>query len=558
VPSAALDVYADTLLADGMVTFPDHNQVSVTTPPARVDFAFGQVAGAKGTVQQKTASARVQSPGNLEPFGLSLNCLLTVANNLPGTLGTTISDVLPLNYFAPGPLTKDTTQAKWKTSLSTSSSIKTSSITPTQVTQGTLTAPTFTLTGSGWTALSQVKVSFILGDTNDVDLTKSKTIDVPVLAADLSSIGLTSTATGVLPSQVVNNAGNWHVKVAVMQGGSWVYAKDDAVLTVTLNQPLADSLGCGRLLKSPRNLQDGTPGNLRLNLQESLDHGVTKHPSLATLNPPDLTVDGVLTALGGPSGIFQCNDTGANVKDTAGNLSTGKVPDCMVLAQGSTVYTEFTDGMLAPESTVTLPDGTSKQVAGRLVCTARRPCARSFTMPQFGGRQFNDDRFEDFVTHDSLLNAAMFFNLSTYVNDGVPVATPKNALEPEIYSSARFFWVPVLSTALAPTANANDAGAYPILTFRPVFVTQQEHTGVAEVDMVLDAVDSVVKTLLNIDEPTDPSNPGDHGVLMQGSDLRALRFMTLEPSALPAIPADYSGPTSDYLGVGPKIVKLVK
>jgi Flp pilus assembly protein TadG len=558
VPSAALDTYATKLLADGMVTFPDHNQVSVTTPPARVDFAFGQMAGAKGTVQQKTASARVQSPGNLEPFGLSLNCLLTVANNLPGSLGTTVSDVLPLNYFAPGPLTKDTTQAKWKTSLSTSTSIKTSSITPTQVTQGTLTPPTFTVTGSGWTTLSQVKVSFVLGDTNDLDLTKSKTVDVPMVAANLTSLGLTATATGVLPSQVVSNAGNWHVKVAVMQGGNWVYSNQDAVLTVTLNQPLADSLGCGRLLKSPRNLQDGTPGNLRLNLQESLDHGVTKHPSLATLNPPDLTVDGVLSALGGPNGIFQCTDAGANVKDTAGNLSAGKVPNCMVLAQGSSTYAEFTDGMLAPESTVTLPDGTSKQVAGRLVCTTRRPCARSYTMPQFGSRQFNDDRFEDFVTHDSLLNSAVFFNLSTYVNDGVPVVTPKNALDPAIYSSARFFWVPVLSTALAPTANANDAGAYPILTFRPVFITQQRHTGVTEVDMVLDAVDTVVKTLLNIDEPTNPSDPGDHGVLMQGTELRALRFMTIEPSALPAIPADFAGPTSDYLGVGPKIVKLVK
>jgi Flp pilus assembly protein TadG len=556
--SAALDAYAQELLDDGMVTFPASNQVSVTTPPAQVDFSFGQVAGAEGTVQQKSATARVLSPGNLEPFGLSLNCLLTVADNLPASLGSTISEVLPLNYFAPGPLTKDTNQAKWKTNLTTSTAIDTDSITPTQVTQGQIGLPTFTVTGDGWTTLSTVKVSFILGDTNDLDLTKWKTIDVPMLAADLSAIGSTATATGVLPSQVVNNAGNWRVKVAVMQGGQWVYAKDDVVLTVTLNQPLADSLGCGRILKSPREMQDGTPGNLRLNLQEGLDHGVTKHPSLATLNYPDPSVSGVLSTLGGSNGIFQCNDTGANVQDTAGNLSTGETPNCMVLAQGSTTYTEFTDGMLAPESTITLADGTTKQVAGRLVCTSRRPCARSFQMSQFGSRQFNDDRFEDFVTHDSLLTAAMFFNLSTYIDDGVPVLTPRNALEADIYSSARFFWVPVLSTALAPTANANDAGAYPILTFRPVFITQQQHTGVTELDMVLDAVDNVVKTLLNIDEPTDPSDPGDHGILMQGTELRALRFMTIEPSALPVVPDDFSGPTSDYLGVGPKIVKLVK
>jgi hypothetical protein len=152
----------------------------------------------------------------------------------------------------------------------------------------------------------------------------------------------------------------------------------------------------------------------------------------------------------------------------------------------------------------------------------------------------------------------MFFNLSSYVNDGVPAVTPNGALKADIYSSARFFWVPVLSTALAPNANANDAGAYPILTFRPVFITQQQHTGVAELDLVLDAVDSVVKTLLNIDAPTDPTDPGDHGILMQGTELRALRFMTIEPSALPVVPTNFSGPTSDYLGVGPKIVKLVK
>lgn len=557
-PDPALDAFAQWMLDEGMVTFPASNQVQVTTPPARVDFAFGQVAGATGTTQQKSATARVMSPGNIEPFGLSLNCLLTVANNLPASLGTTTSNLLPLNYFAPGPLTKDTNQAKWKNNLSTSTAIKTGSITPAQVTQGQIGLPTFTVSGSGWTPLSTVKVSFILGDTNDLDLTKWKTVDVPMLATNLTSLGTTATATGVLPSQVVNNAGTWRAKVAVLQSGQWVYSKTDVVLTVTLNQPLADSLGCGRILKSPREMQDGTPGNLRLNLQEGLDHGVVKHPSLATLNYPDPSIEGVLGTLGDTNGIFQCNDSGANVKDTGGNLSTGKVPNCMVLANGSSTYAEFTDGMLQAPTTVTLSDGTTTQVAGRLVCTTRRPCAREFSIPQLPGRTFNDDRFDDFVVNDSLLTAAMFFNLSTYINDGVPVLTPKNALKPEIYSSARFFWVPVLSTALAPTANANDAGAYPILTFRPVFVTQQQNTGVAEIDMVLDAVDNVVKSLLNIEESTDPSDPGDHGVLMQGTELRALRFMTIEPSALPVVPDDFSGPTSDYLGVGPKIVKLVK
>jgi hypothetical protein len=111
-------------------------------------------------------------------------------------------------------------------------------------------------------------------------------------------------------------------------------------------------------------------------------------------------------------------------------------------------------------------------------------------------------------------------------------------------------WAPVISAPTAP----NSAGYYPILTFRPIFVTQDAPSGIEAVDMVLDIVDSWVKTLLGI-------SPGDdHGLLMDdaGTTLRALRFMTIEPAALPAVPGDYDGPISDYLGTGPKVIRLVR
>lgn len=551
-PSTELDAFAASLLSSGRVSFPDTDQVSVTTPPAQVDYSFGGLTGAKGSVQRKSATARVSSPGSIEPIGLSLNCLLTAANNLPLGVGSDLSGVLPLNYVAPGPVTQDTPETKWPTGQPTSSNLSVTAVTPSQVHGGV--GGTFTLTGSGWDPLSTVKVSFALGDTNDPDTTKWKTAEVPVLATGLGLNGLVSTATGALPPTVVANPGNWHVKVARQVAGSWVWSTNDVVLTVTLPATSADVLGCGRLLKSPRNALDNTPGNLRLNLQLGLDHRVTKNPSLLTLNPPDLSPSGVLSVLGGPNGLFQCSDSGTNVTDRGGNVASGLVPNCMVLSQASSTYGEFTDGMLAAPTTVTLPDGTSKSVAGRLVCTSERPCRsdRQFSIPALPGRTFNDDRFTDFVTSTSLLSSAMFFSMSTYVNDGIPAVTPNGALKPEIYGSARFFWVPVLSTPLVPTANADDAGAYPTLTFRPVFLTQQETTGVPTVDMVLDTVDSLSKTLLNI-SPAD-----DHGVLMQGSTLRALRFMTIEPSALPPVSSSYSGPTTDYLGVGPKIIRLVK
>lgn len=40
--------------------------------------------------------------------------------------------------------------------------------------------------------------------------------------------------------------------------------------------------------------------------------------------------------------------------------------------------------------------------------------------------------------------------------------------------------------------------------------------------------------------------------------VRAARLMTINPGALPVVLRDYAGPTTTYLGVGPKIIRLVK
>jgi hypothetical protein len=148
------------------------------------------------------------------------------------------------------------------------------------------------------------------------------------------------------------------------------------------------------------------------------------------------------------------------------------------------------------------------------------------------------------------LTESMFFNLDTYLTNDLPVVTPDSALESGIYSSQRFMWVPVVSAAV----DVNSTSYYPILTFRPIFITQDAPPGLDSIDMVLDLVDTWVKTLLAI-------NPGDdHGLLLDssGTTLRALRFMTIEPSALPAVTPDYTGPISNYLGTGPKVVRLVR
>lgn len=565
--SSTLDAFASSLLDEDLVTFPTSGSIRVDSPMAGISYGFGPVAGLSGAQVRMSATARIGSPGEVEPMALSLNCLLSAAGNLPAGLGNLLTDVLPLNYIAPGPLSVDNVGTDWPaTSVQpVSSSISVNPVLPGTTTQG-VGVPLLTVTGSGWTSgldlLPQVKVYFAIGRGADrimYDATATVSLNV---------LNLLGTAVVSVPSDVVNRAGTWKVKVATRSAPSilnpnpaWTWSRSDTDFSVTLPTVTQDILGCGRMVKSPRDLQDGTKDNLLLNLQDGIDHSLATHPDVASVTlPQPVTVPSLLSTLNGPTGLFQCANTTPHVKDTGGSLQGGQVPNCAVIQQGSSTYTEFTEGILGTQRTVPAnsytgePEHTS---AGRLVCTTARPCRPERTLPlAVGGvvRPVNDDRFEDFVVPErqNLLTHASLFNVSTYLLPGVPVVTPDSALDPDLYASHRFMWVPVISSPYAP----NDAGSYPILTFRPIFVTQDVPSGLGleGVDLVLDLVDLWVKTALNI-SPAD-----DHGIVLNNEKdtLRALRFMTIEPSALPAVPQDYAGPLSDYVGVGPKVVRLVR
>lgn len=552
-----LTAFAGRLLAAGEVSFPTisgstGSYVKVVTPPARVQFGFGSAEGASASVQTRQAVARVASPGTVEPISLSLNCLLSAAGNLPAGLGDSLSGVLPLNYIAPGPISVDHVTTKWPSSaaMPTSNTISLLTMAPATATQGVNPGPV-TVTGLGWglAGLSQVKLFFAQGDQSAAAV--SSLPSAPVTGTQLvAGLGVVS-----IPSQVYSRAGVWKVRVGVQTLTGWSFSKQDYEFTVELPTVTQDLLGCARLTKNPRDLQQGTGGNLQYNLLAGLDHPLAANPAVTTLSlPQPLSTTSLLSVLGDVNGLFQCINTtgGRDVYDNGGQHPTA---NCVMPEQGANTYKEFTDGMLGAPTTVPadpLTGTPSYTTAGRLVCTDTRPCQRSFTLPGFPGEQINDDHFEDFVLPDrqDLLTSATFFDLDTYLLDDTPVVTPQSALSPEIYQSARFMWAPVISAPTAP----NSAGYYPILTFRPIFVTQDAPSGIEAVDMVLDIVDSWVKTLLGI-------SPGDdHGLLMDdaGTTLRALRFMTIEPAALPAVPGDYDGPISDYLGTGPKVIRLVR
>lgn len=557
---SAFEAYAAKLLTNGNVSFPTIDNstgtyVKVITPAARIDFGFGVMAGKKSSTQVKEATAHVGSPGSVSPMSLSLNCLLSAAINLPGGLGSTLSSVLPLNYIAPGPITVDNVITKWPTSMNTSNTITVNVPSPTSAIQNIDPGPV-TFSGSGWGTVvagvgPAIRVVFAQGDQSAKSVADLPYSDITAT----SLLSLIGTGVGPIPSAVFGKVGTWKVRVGIKAVGSsnYVYSKTDIDFTVQIPGVTQDLLGCARLIKTPRDLQQGTPGNLKYSLKAGVDHPLDFNPNMLSINTTSVTnVQSMLNAIQDVTSLVSCNNQLPNIYDNGGVHPTA---NCVMPEQGANTYKEFTDGMLGPVETVPADNSTHQaayEAPGRLICTDQQPCKRSFTLPGFPGRTINDDQLMDFVKPDrkNLLTENMFFNLSTYLTQGIPVVTPDSALLPDLYDSARFMWVPVISSPVAP----NSANYYPILTWRPVFITQYAPTGIDSVDLVADLVDSWVKSLLGINPSTD------HGLLISadGTTLRALRFMTIEPSALPAVPEDYAGPITDYTGTGPRVVRLVR
>ena len=513
--SATLDAYADRLLDDEMVSFPVRNQVKVVTPWARVEYGFGQIAGADGSTQRKSATAKVTSPGMLSPMALSLDCLLDVGANVLGGAG------VPFGYISTthqGSGTVSATTA-WPSGITYANDPRLNGIAPGRITQQLLgTMPTVQVSGSQWPELGN-------------NPRRVGHIPVPV------------------PALVAATTGTWQVKVVVENltflgvPTDRTYSSDTSTFDVDgLVGPT--SVSCGRLLKSPRG---GTQANINFvqNLQEGIDHLLNQHPSLVSLGTRlnDLSLSQLTTLLD----LTEC--AGTDVKDTNG-IQPGQTPTCVVTNMSNAYEAGFTPGMIGSD--------------GRLACTSDHPCrpGKSFT---FNGVSLNNDLFTDFVENTSLLTSDTFFNLDTYLDTGIPVVTPESNLSRDLYNSHRFMWVAVVSTAGA--VSAVQAGDYPIVTFRPIFITQASALSgvlplldsgllsslVPTLSSALSLLDSAMRTLLQ------PGLTDQNGLMVDASgNLSAVRFMTITPDALPAVPADYAGPEAEYLGVGPRIIRLVE
>jgi hypothetical protein len=649
----AIDTFAKAMLANGKsmtpshigtVSFPTVNRVKVTSPSARIEFGFAKIAGEDDSIQSKSATAVVLSPGDLLPVGMSATCIANAVGKAPLGLGDTISKLIPINYLSTGspnqsgaPAVETPTDGlvDWSdiyndyNNKAATLDLNAISIKP----SGDVDL-TFYWRGNknGWTVMSLKiyirKEGYRVGDPLGLWETAELSTGLLGKAEDITKVPMS------LPP------GRYQAMIRVHGTNlvNWQYWRSNNHVQFVIPDNTLNLVSCARPMQSPRMSFSSPTGDadaMGVNFAQGLDHGLAHFPALVNaldgvnISPslvPTNNAVGNLVATA--NSVFQC-DTNVRVKtDYPTRREDGA--NCFHVDTAQDWSTAVTKGLLTGGTT---PAGAYN---GRLSCPMTGQCNYKSTravLTNPGGvtGTYNNDRFEDFVKSGSLLNDPFFMALDSFLSPSVPLVTPPNDLvEEALYDSPRFFWAPV-SLSLFTTLPPGAAGHHPILTFRPVFLTSESSTSTlaSSIDLFLmdlitasltrgvdlkttlqyfansalslnpcSGVLSIIDLLLGIlslDQLTacelkllktpifggtgdtvgsfleqylgtniltrDSANTGSFGGLVidkAAAKVRAARIMTIAPGALPAVPQDYAGPTTDYLGTGPKIIRLVK
>jgi len=659
---AGITTLANTLLTNGRtnasatagkITFPAVNQVSITTPAAKVPFGFGGIVGVNSSVQSKSATAEALSPGELLPMGMSATCIANAVGKAPLGLGDTISKLLPINYLSTGspnqtgnPLIEDPTAGivDWSDLTNTyNNSAGTLYLEAISIRPNGQVDLTFYWRGNrnGWTVTS-IKIyirkqGYQVGDPEGLYETAELSTGLLGKTEDTTQVTMSlppGTYQAMVRLKGTNSVG--------LQTQYWI---SNSPPQFVIPDSTLDLVSCARPAQSPRlgftsGTYEGDSAAMGVNFAQGLDHGLAQFPALVNaLDGVDIpsTLVPINNAVGnlvaGVNSAFQC-DTNVRVKKDYSTRRTDG-PNCFHVDTSKDWSTAVTKGLLTGGTT---PTGT---YTGRLKCPATGPCNFKSSRPVLtnpGGiaGTYNNDRFEDFVkAGGSLLNDPFFMSLDSFLTPSLPLVTPPNdVVEEALYDSPRFFWAPVSLSAFT-TLPPGAPGHHPILTFRPVFLTAEAPNPnplVSTIDTMLNdliaaanakgvnlkttlqyfadnalnlspcgtvvsVVDLLLGILLNQTQlnacqlellktplftstglngsvgaflekylgshivTKDANNTGSFGGLVidkRSAKVRAARIMTLAPGALPAVPRNYSGPTTAYLGVGPKIIRLIK
>ncbi|MBD8869162.1 TadE/TadG family type IV pilus assembly protein [Nocardioides donggukensis] len=180
-------------------------------------------------------------------------------------------------------------------------------------------------------------------------------------------------------------------------------------------------------------------------------------------------------------------------------------------------------GLPANATTSGMITGSGIPAPGRLTTKPTTPGCNggtNRTVNASGSYSINNDVLTCFIT-DGTTSLADFAR-PNYTGDAV--------LDPSIYDSPRFFYVPVLHIEPANGGSLK----YSIIDFRPAFLTDE----------------AVAASSIR----GSSSASADNGVTMASNKVESLKVVFFNSRALPT---RTSGQVTDYFGVGPRIIRLV-
>jgi hypothetical protein len=352
-------------------------------------------------------------------------------------------------------------------------------VSPSETPGGTAAPLPMTLTGTGLDGVTEVGfttatgVHYIVDDDGDGN--------------DFTISGSTSIRLDSVPPEVLALEDSWFVRV--FKDGKWSQTATAQMFSVGERLYCSSSVsGNFGSLRVPRD--DSPPGDwLARNIVLGIQPALAIHPS-----PP---LDG--SCKGDPSPTVESGD-GTNCLGTDPGFPTEALTDGLITGVGS-----------GP---------------GRLDADTTSGCGRggsdSRTAATPTGEKLNDDLLTCFITDDT-----------TRIGD--LTGSAENVLSADIFSSPRFFWMPVIGTE--PTAGRSDR--YPIVDLRAGFISDQP-------------------LVASPATPYESSVSTHAGVMFDSHNkVRSLKVILFDADALP----ETAAPTGDevaYTGSGTRVLSLVE
>lgn len=487
-------------LTDGEVRYTSDG-LQVVAPRHYVGFGMAQIMGIPGAYVGATATVHAYSPGlRVMPMFAVQGCdygLQTLAD--PSGGGAT-SIVPPLAF----PTETNGTQ------LQSPLVLKNSGGTPVSTFTLSSTGNTLDITAKKWNKSSYV--GFFRSD----DLTPAAIVKTGVPGAPLGNGGGSAqTVTITVPAAVTAVETVWWVRIydgtsanptsnpPRTGAGSETWSTQSEALPVVvgnaslqcLSGPTVGNFGTLKFPRTDVPNADFLPVDIAAGLQSPLTPNVLL-PTPATGLCDATTTNAVISGV--PSPGLQ---PGTNCVDTDTGLAANVATQGLI--QGDQGY----PGLLTTVPTRTNCDPNGGSTTRNINISG-------------GPYKINDD-----------VLTCYFTNGTTSIGDIAKASYGGGeVLDPSILASPRFFFVPVLK--VQPSGGSNK---YAIIDFRPAFVTDEQ------------AISSAVKG--------SKTGTSDNGVMIQGQDVKQLKVVFFNFSALPL---DAGKNVIDYLGIGTPIIRLVQ